>query len=779
MSASLYKDTFRTIKKRYKIFLSILVMSLLGVGFFAGLKATAPNMDKTLSKYLEEVNFYDLEIFSPEGFEEIENLKEVDKYQDHFENFSLDLAAEFKNQALSLKVLSLSDEVNKIKQAKNIDLKENEFLLDSKYADEIDIKMGDSINLKTEFLKNKTLTLVGLIDSPLFIHHNRGTTNIGTGHLDSFIYINKDNLVSDITTSIYVKMDYDKALFAPSYEKQVNSFKKKVQKLNKSWIIKTRNDNFGISSYQDDIERIANIASIFPIMFFVVAILISLTSMTRMVEEERTQIGTLKALGYKNQAILNKFMTFATLACFFGGLLGAFLGSRFLPLLIYDFYSNEYSLNKLYLSLNLFYSIMGLAILMLSVVGATLYACYRSLKERPAQLMRPKAPKSGKRVFLEKINGIWKRLSFTSKVTIRNVFRYKKRFFMTVIGVAASTALIVAGFGLKSSVEKMIDKQYKEIFNYDLMLISNGSNTDEVKELAKKDELESIETFFQTLSVHSDKKTVEGTNLFLLNNFDNDLINLKQKNKKIDLNHNEIAITKKLAELLDIKEGSTIKLKNLDNLERYVTVDKIVDNYLHHYIYMTKRNYENIFDEEISYNSFLIKYLTKVNETKLSEKFLKSPSVMTIVSTRENRKIMDEVVKKLNYVSLILILAAATLAFAVLYTLSNVNISERLREITTIKVLGFKDHEVHNYIANETNFLSFIGLILGLIGGYFVNILILKTAELDVYLFPTQISWYYYIYAILITVGFAFIVSIINSFALKKIDMIESLKSVE
>ncbi len=783
MKSVLLKDTIRSIRKRAKIFLSIMIMSFLGVGFYSGLKITAPDMALTQKEYFDKTTMYDLQVYTKQesGFneEDIKKLSEIEKLKKIEKDFSIDAEIKVGNKNQVVKVIKLNSNINKVVGEKGkISLSPGEVLIDSKLADKENIKIGSVITLKNQLFAKTDYKVIGIVNSPLYTSSERGSATIGTGRIDGFMYINRADINLDLTTSLYLKFDIDDSIFAKSYTKQVDEYNKEVKKVNKSYLVFSREDNESASMFNDDVKRIASIATIFPAIFFLVAALISLTSTTRMVEEERVQLGTLKALGYKNSKILKKYIAFAILACLIGGIAGFMIGVRVLPSMIYSMYKNIYNMGPIVLSHNLTYPVLGLFFLTGSVVAATIYSAMRELRNKPAMLMRPKAPKHGKRVFIERITPLWKKLSFTSKVTLRNLFRYKKRFVMTVAGVAGCMSLIIAGFGLRDSVSSVIDMQYNNIFTYDLMMVAKGKISTDDLVWKDKYKVSTIETATSRIELIKDTKKVEHVNLLILEKEYDKYIKLLESKKQFELEDNEIAITKKAASLLKVKAGDTIKIKN-DKLERYVKVDRVVDNYIMHYVYMSHEKYESVFGQKIDNNALLIKYDEKLSERSLSKDILKGSNVSLLSSTSENKKSMDDVMNNLNYVAIILIVAAASLALAVLYTLSNVNISERMREVATIKVLGFKDSEVYNYIAKENKILIAIGMLFGIAGGYFVNAIILKTAEVDALILPTNITWYYYVISMLITIVFSLIVSIMNYFTLKKINMIESLKSVE
>ena len=526
-------------------------------------------------------------------------------------------------------------------------------------------------------------------------------------------------------------------------------------------------------------------------MFFVIATLISLTTMSRMVEEERTEIGTLKALGYNNLQIMMKYIIYSFLASSIGGFLGACFGLKFFPYVIISMYQMMYDINKLIIEFNIYYAILGIGIMTFCIVGASVYTAIKELKSTPNELMRPKAPKPGKRVLLEKIPFIWNKLNFTQKVTIRNMFRYKKKFLMTVIGIMGCTALIITGFGLKDSISKIMDYQYVDIYNYDILIgIKNSLTEDEINELnnsiENRDEIENtIKVYITSNEAHNQDFDVD-TQILVVQNSDTlkKVINLKdlKTGNELILNDNEVIITDKLSQLLKVKIGDEIKLSDSDDNEYYVKVGGIAEHYISHYIYMTDNLYKKIYNKDVSSNIIFAQYKEKLSEEdeyKLSKELLDNSKVSSVTLTSYLMKTMDDTLNAMNYVVYILIISAGLLAFIVLYNLANVNISERIRELATIKVLGFYDREVYNYVTREIILLTAIGILLGVIFGYFLNMFILSTCEINLLRFKRIVTPLSIFISCIITVVFTMIVNFITYFSLKKIDMIESLKSVE
>ena len=468
------------------------------------------------------------------------------------------------------------------------------------------------------------------------------------------------------------------------------------------------------------------------------------------------------------------------------------IGFEFLPNIIYDMYAMMYTTPSLITEFNMYYAVIGLLAAGICTVGATIFSLVKELKQVPASLMRPKSPKPGKRVLLERVNFIWSRLKFSRKVTVRNIFRYKKRFLMTIVGIMGCTSLIFAGFGIRDSVSYMIPSQYGEIFKYQMSVeFKSKASTMQIDKCINY--INELEQVTNTLKLNIQSIDIikndndQDIKLIVPEDSDrlNDFIELKSRVKSdtyYKLDDSSIILTEKISNLLDIKKGDTIKIKNSDDIIVEVKVGEITENYLLHYIYMSPNLYKQLFNENINYNSLfaITNELTETQENDLGKQILSNDGVISSISFNSSTKDMfSDVMNNLTYVVWILIISAGLLAFVVLYNLSNININERIRELASLKVLGFYDKEVYKYISRETVILTIIGIILGLAVGYFLNMFIIKTCELDMFMFDKRVNILSFVYSVVITAFFTAVVNIVTYFALKKINMIDSLKSVE
>lgn len=558
-----------------------------------------------------------------------------------------------------------------------------------------------------------------------------------------------------------------------------------------TWYVWGRNKVTSTESFGQDAGRISNIGKFFPVIFFLVAALVSLTTMTRMIEEQRQQIGTLKALGYSDGVIAFKYFAYAMLSTVSGALAGVVVGEKILPWVIMNAYGMLYTGLPYYMT-PLNWEQGGLAILASAACTgvATIAACYKELAAGPAELMRPEAPKNGKRIFLERIGVLWKHLNFTQKSTVRNLVRYKKRFFMTVIGIGGCMGLILVGFGLQDSITAIAKNQFVSLFTYQANAVLN-SDVDESEKEALQTDLENysgidelLEMYCQNIELQTDKKTVDA-----VLEVPKELTNFNDFYAFRDRKSGEVyefptdggaAISEKTATMLGVKAGDTVQLKKGDDIVD-VKISIIVENYVRHYLYLAPDLYEELFGGAPDYNQLLMKYQdTSSNyETALGEKIMTYDGVAAISFTSDLIDQIDNMLRSLDIVIVVLIISAGLLAFVVLYNLNNINITERQRELATLKVLGFFDGEVASYVYRENMVLTLFGVIAGMGIGTFLHHCVIQTVEVDLMMFGRNVFPRSYGWSALITLAFALFVNFMMFYRLRKIDMIESLKSVE
>ena len=555
------------------------------------------------------------------------------------------------------------------------------------------------------------------------------------------------------------------------------------------WYVLGRDTNSGFVSYSQDAERVDNLSSIFPVIFFVVAALACLTTMTRMVEEQRTQIGSLKALGFSRLAISQKYIGYAFVASLVGGLIGLGVGATLIPAVIANAFQIMYAIPGLDYKMQLPLFVLAVLAAVACTTGAALWACLSTLIDTPANLMRPRAPKAGKRVFLEYIKPIWRRLSFTWKVTMRNLFRYQKRFWMTVIGIGGCTALIVTGFGLHESIFDVLDKQFDEISLYDATVGLDEDLTEEQKQGIEDylDGEEAVVDYMFTYQQMMDASTT-GTSydvyLFAVDDVEEfgRFVDLRHRSDHapVELDGSGVVIDEKLSELLGVSVGDTITLEGDQRVEAVVA--DITENYVYHYVYLTRDLYTQLYGEDYQNNVMLLAYQDGMGvdvSNQTSETLMKMDGVASYSYIATIRDSFEDSMDAINYAVVIIIVAAAALAFVVLYNLTNINITERRSELATLKVLGFYDGETTAYVLRENVFLTIFGVILGLVLGRFLHSWMVLTVEVDLVMFGRTAPPYAYVLAAALTALFSLIVNVAAHFRLKKIDMVESLKTVE
>jgi putative ABC transport system permease protein len=570
-------------------------------------------------------------------------------------------------------------------------------------------------------------------------------------------------------------------------EKEVADAEEKLEEIDyPEWYVLKRSDSVqSFIEYGKDAERIGAVGKLFPAIFFLVAALVSLTTMTRMVEEERTQIGTLKALGYSKGAIASKYFLYAISASLIGGIAGVAVGHISLPYVIIKAYRILYiGLPEPIMPIEWTIAIVSVIIAVGSTVLAALLSCYAELSGVPAELMRPEAPKVGKRVFLEHIPALWKHFSFTWKSTVRNLFRYKKRLFMTMFGIGGCMALLMVGFGLRDSIQQIVDNQYRTIWTYDAYLA-----VDEKKDPTPVfEERREIQGYLRARIVAMDAEkagTTKSVNLMVPEDTVKFPAFVKLKNRvsreSYTLSDNGAAISEKLAKMLDIKVGDTFEISDGGLDKKTVRVDVITENYLYYYVYMTRNYYHEIFGSEPLYNQAMLKLttLTDIEKSRLSTEILSKDEILTYSDVQSLEKKVTNMMHSLDLVIWVLIISAGLLAFVVLYNLNNISILERKRELATLKVLGFYDLEVAEYVYRENILLTVLGVVLGIGLGLVLHQFVIRTCEIDMIMFGRRIKPLSYLWSTLLTFFFAVIVNASMFYRLRKVDMVESLRSGE
>lgn len=572
---------------------------------------------------------------------------------------------------------------------------------------------------------------------------------------------------------------------------ELNAKKRELMRMEvPQWNVLDRSYIESVEAFAQDADRIGAIGNVFPLIFFLVAALVSLTSITRMVEEQRVQIGVLKALGYEKYEIAAKYICYAVLASVLGGVLGMLAGQWILPRIVINAYGTlYYTLPKTKTAIYAGYSVSSVLLAVLCTSLGALCACYRQLATVPASLMRPEAPKTGKRVFLERIPAVWTKLNFSQKSAIRNMFRYKKRLFMTLFGIASCTALLLVGFGIRDSVNTIGNDQFRKIQKYKEELVIGNDDVLPMAELEdtlnKDPEIKSYTYVYKSAIQAGAEEKEESASLVVTENTEDihKYIALQERTsgKQLDVGEEGVILSEKLAKLLDVKTGETIYLMDNDNYKVEVKVVGITENYFRHYIYMSPVQYEALYGSVPAYNEVLTLGAKNASSTdeQFSEKYLALDAVSAVVHNSMLEDTVKDTVKNMNVIILVLIVAAGLLAFVVLYNLNYINIAERRRELASLKVLGFYNREVTMYLLRENVVLTILGIGLGLVLGIFLHRFVIVTAELDLIMFGRQIRVWSYVFSGALTIAFAAVIHWIMHFMLRKIDMVESLKSVE
>ncbi len=547
------------------------------------------------------------------------------------------------------------------------------------------------------------------------------------------------------------------------------------------WYVLDRNSHYSYVDYGGAADRIDALSQVFPLFFALVAALVCLTTMTRMVDEQRVNIGTLKALGYGKGAIALKYISYAFIATLLGCIIGIAIGFTLFPTVIFNAYGIMYMLPPVELNFNTFLA-LSTSLVAIGLTTFTAYiSCSNELKETTAALLRPRAPKAGKRILLEKIPIIWNRFNFSWKVTIRNIFRYKRRFFMTVFGVAGCTALILTAFGIRDSIRTVVDRQFGELFTYDITI----GLSSEFKEGLEDERILEYELLYKEMGEISFNSTSKGITIIVPEDIDSIGRFINLRNRKygniISIPERGVVITEQVSRSLGLKVGDEIVFRNSEDDEARVRVQGITENYIGNYIYLSKEYYEEIFQEHIKYNEAIgkIKEKTEEFQDRLSKDLLNKEGIDNVSFNTTIMEDFDDTIRSLNYVVLVMVFSAGALAFVVLYNLTNVNISERIREIATIKVLGFYDKEVSAYVYRENTILTILGTLAGLVIGIFLHRYIMTTVEMDNLMFGLDLEPNSYIISIILTLGFAAFVNIVMYYKLKNIEMVESLKSID
>lgn len=904
MKRMIFKNCLREIKDSFGRFFAIFAIVLIGVAFFAGVTATAPDMKHSSDQYYDAYNLMDIRLLSNIGFTEddIRQAERLEQLEGLFASYNMDAVAVTNGQQNTIRIMGLpdtgADEQNvdyinrlRIKEGR-LPEREGECVVVHNKSKGGTVAIGDKLVLDTgddgkitDKLKNEQYEVVGIVYTPYYLSFDMGQSEVGNGRISYCIFMRNSEFISEYYTEVFATVRDTKALdtYSKGYFDKVGKAKDALEALaaervaariqeirdtvkeekektlqearehiaktireqiekqyqiyypgqdmsaitepmiqeavtkalaefdsteidsefakaetealkgseDWKWYLLDRDSHFSFRDYESSADKIKAIATVFPVFFLIVAALVCLTTMTRMVDEQRELIGTFKALGYNRFDITMKYVLYSLIASLSGGVIGCLLGLKMFPTIIYDCWNILYDMPDIVYADHTVLSIIAVGLMTLVILLSTVYACNSDLAEVPATLMRPKAPGKGKKILLEHIGFLWKRLSFSNKVTARNIFRYKKRFFMTVIGIAGGGALMMAGFGIKDSISALIQKQFGELTKYDVSIVYKGTD---VEDLVKSDEaLTNSTTVYYYIAdvanaeyVEEPKKQVKEdvvVNVVREKEHFQEFVLFRKRNTNTvyDFTDDGIYVSEKTAKDLKVKAGDTVYLQSGDEVTKPVKVANVIEMYAGNYIYLSEAYYRKVFEEEYQDNCVyaMLKDTSHESESQFGTKYIEMDGVSAITFFSDNVSRFTDMISTIHFVTYILILSAAALSFVVLYNLTNVNISERIREIATIKVLGFYNSEVALYVYKENIVISIIGALAGLVLGIWLHDYIMQTLEMEDIMFGNVINGWSFVYSFMLTMLFSLFVNIFMYRKLKKIPMVESLKSVE
>ncbi|MBQ7943301.1 MAG: ABC transporter permease [Lachnospiraceae bacterium] len=863
---ALWRSNFREIRQSLGRFIAIMAIVALGVAFFAGLKITEPAMLEMAQTFFEERHFYDFRLLSTLGFtdEDIEKL-----YEDYDSAYvegaiSVDVLVEDekKNERV-IKAHSITEDVNRlVLKAGSLPTEADECAIDAYIYDESMIGKKIVLSTKNEedtldSFSYKEYTVTGLVQSPLYIQMERGTTSLGNGQINAFIFLPIEGFDLDYYTEAYMELPKDYPLYSDEYEEYAENASEKIEALTqkvaderydklyaeaeeKAWeeirkeireevtkeikasemapymtdeqiedaieeavetavaevalpefedlvepevFVLGRDTNIGYVCFENDSSIVSGIANVFPLFFFMVAALVCMTTMNRMVEEQRTQIGVMKALGYSESSIMSRFILYSGLAAITGAVAGYYLGTYIFPKVLWFAYEMMYTISELPYIFDTTLAVISLTVSILCSVGVTYATCHHALAEAAAELMRPKAPKAGKRVILEYVPFVWKRLKFLQKVTVRNLFRYKKRFFMMVFGIGGCTALLVTGFGVKDSIAGVANQQFGEITIFDIA-VSYQSEFDETKAQLLEDMKVEDYMYLMEKTCYLKLEDSEKQIILLAIPEDTELdtfidLHTAEKEKVSMPKAGEIIICDNYAKKYGLEIGDSVEIRDDDQNIIEVKVGAIAQNFINNYAYIGADTYEALMGEEAEYKTVYLNAAKEDEIRALSTELMELEDVSVVTVNRDTMDRVTNMMKSLDLVVVVIIICAAGLAFIVLYNLTNINITERIREIATIKVLGFYDRETADYVFRENILLTLIGAVVGMGMGHYLhdfvmNEIVVENIGFDIHVLPIS-----YAYSVILTVVFSLVVNLLMQGKINKVSMTESLKSVD
>ena len=821
------KDIRRTIFRNKKRFCSILIITALGVMMLSGLKAACDDLRYSADQFYDAQQVFDIQIVSTMGLDEddLAALRKADGIERAEGVYRETVYTSVKGSSQNTDVQTLGGQLNTPYLLKGrLPENEKEIAVSKTYADDSEKTIGDTIQFHESSQIKSTYTISAIVQDPSDLNNKDGAASFRSISASRYVcFIREDGISIPAYTAAYVQVkgSRDMASYSDEYEALIKRTKETLEQDVKQqqedrrydelveqmklavyaidpqaaayvdtssiehpkWYIQDRSSLSSYSNIESDAASIEAVGTAFPIVFFTVAILIALTTITRMVEEERLLIGTYKALGFRNIEIMKKYLLYAGSACLLGGIIGDIGGFLLLPKFVFRIFQTLYLLPNYRLQFDAWYGIGGIALFTGGILIAVWIAVHGELKHMPAILMRPKAPRTGARVLLERIRPLWRNLTFLNKVTARNLFRYKKRMLMTVFGIMGCSALVLCAMAINDSVSALIPRQYEHIYRYDLMVMKDDAHV--YQSLSRDDEVsECLALLVDNATIKSSGNKEERVQLMVfpeqadvasylsLEDLDGDPVTLEM---------GDVYVTQNASQVLDFSLKDTIRVQNSDFKEKRVKVTGIVQNYLGNTIYMSENTYESLFGSYRE-NAVLANFrgdISKQQKDSYVQKLEDREGVLSVVSTSSMQDAFETSFSLITSVVYLILAMAAALAFVVLFTLSTTNISERVRELATIKVLGFYDKEVHSYVNKETLLLTFLGILAGLPAGTILAQSLTYVLNMPSIHFAVTIRPISYLYTVILSFGFAVIVNLITNRVLNHIDMVESLKSME
>ena len=821
------KDIRRTIFRNKKRFCSILIITALGVMMLSGLKAACDDLRYSADQFYDAQQVFDIQIVSTMGLDEddLAALRKADGIERAEGVYRETVYTSVKGSSQNTDVQTLGGQLNTPYLLKGrLPENEKEIAVSKTYADDSEKTIGDTIQFHESSQIKSTYTISAIVQDPSDLNNKDGAASFRSISASRYVcFIREDGISIPAYTAAYVQVkgSRDMASYSDEYEALIKRTKETLEQDVKQqqedrrydelveqmklaayaidpqaaayvdtssiehpkWYIQDRSSLSSYSNIESDAASIEAVGTAFPIVFFTVAILIALTTITRMVEEERLLIGTYKALGFRNIEIMKKYLLYAGSACLLGGIIGDIGGFLLLPKFVFRIFQTLYLLPNYRLQFDAWYGIGGIALFTGGILIAVWIAVHGELKHMPAILMRPKAPRTGARVLLERIRPLWRNLTFLNKVTARNLFRYKKRMLMTVFGIMGCSALVLCAMAINDSVSALIPRQYEHIYRYDLMVMTDDEHV--YQSLSRDDEVsECLALLVDNATIKSSGNKEERVQLMVFPEQADvaSYLSLEDLNgDPVTLEMGDVYVTQNASQVLDFSLKDTIRVQNSDFKEKRVKVTGIVQNYLGNTIYMSENTYESLFGSYRE-NAVLANFrgdISKQQKDSYVQKLEDREGVLSVVSTSSMQDAFETSFSLITSVVYLILAMAAALAFVVLFTLSTTNISERVRELATIKVLGFYDKEVHSYVNKETLLLTFLGILAGLPAGTILAQSLTYVLNMPSIHFAVTIRPISYLYTVILSFGFAVIVNLITNRVLNHIDMVESLKSME